>query len=208
MLIAILHRLIITNVNILSPVEFPPLPRPTLQRRPLLREIVELLTLTCAVYALVNLATVRYLVDGTSMQPNFESGQFLMVSRLHYVFGSPERGDIIVFHYPGDPLEDYLKRIIGLPGDTVEIREGWVYVNGVMLDESYTLEPCQSYLCPDHVWTLDENEYFVMGDNRNNSTDSRAFGPVRREYIIGEVLLRYWPPYDWGIVSRIAYVEP
>jgi signal peptidase I len=185
----------------------PPLPRPNIRQWAGLRELVETLMLILAIYALVNLTTVRYIVDGPSMQPNFFTGQFIMVSRLNYLFGTPERGDIIVFHRPDMQQDDLIKRVIGLPGEHVEIRDGDVYVNGVMLDEPYINE--QTFNCTTYCdIQLGPDQYFVMGDNRNRSTDSRAFGPVNRHFIVGEALLRYWPPQDWGIVSRLHFPNP
>jgi signal peptidase I len=181
------------------------LPRPSIRRWDALREIVELVVLICAIYALVNLATVRFIVQGPSMQPTFYTGQFLIVSRVNYLLGDPQRGDIVVFHYPGNPDEDYIKRVIGLPGDTVEIRQQRVYVNGVQLNEPYINEECTDDMCADNSWELGPDQYFVMGDNRNHSSDSRRFGPVDRGYIVGEVLIRYWPPSDWGIVHQIGF---
>ena len=185
------------------------LPRPRLPRWGGLRELLDLIVLIGAIYALVNLATVRFIVQGPSMQPNFQDGQFLIVSRVNYLMGDPERGDIIVFHYPGDTEQDYIKRVIGTPGDTVEIIDTLVYVNGEMLAEPYINEPCTENSCGDNQWELGTDEYFVMGDNRNRSSDSRSttVGLVNREFIVGEVLLRYWPPEDVGIVSQIAYPD-
>jgi len=185
------------------------LPRPRLPRWGGLRELLDLIVLIGAIYALVNLATVRFIVQGPSMQPNFQDGQFLIVSRVNYLVGNPERGDIIVFHYPGDTEQDYIKRVIGTPGDTVEIIDTLVHVNGELLDEPYINEPCTENSCADNQWELGADEYFVMGDNRNRSSDSRSttVGLVNREFIVGEVLLRYWPPEDIGIVSQIAYPD-
>ena len=177
--------------------------RPPLQyrsSRQIAREIGETIVLVALVYTFVNLATARFVVDGPSMQPNFATGQFIVVSRVNYLLGQPKRGDVVVFHYPGDPQEDYIKRVIGLPGDTVQIRDTMVYVNGTELSEPYINEPCIPQTCPDHTWQLGSDEYFVMGDNRNHSSDSRVFGPVARHFIVGEALLRYWPPEDWGII--------
>lgn len=185
-------------------------PRPYLQRRGLLRfvrEVIETLLLIVTIYALVNLATARFIVEGDSMLPTFETGQFLIVSRVHYLLGQPERGDIVVFHYPRDPDSDYIKRVIGVPGDVVEMRRQQVYVNGDALDEPYIRELCNPMSCPDNTWQVEPNHYFVMGDNRNQSRDSRAFGLVERTYLVGEALIRYWPPEAWGIVNRLGYPE-
>lgn len=183
------------------------LPRPTLRTGSLWRELLDTLILIAAIYTLVNLASGRYVVDGASMAPNFATGQVLIVSRVHYLLSDPQRGDIVVFHPPGRPTSEspYIKRVIGMPGDTVEIRDQLVYVNGEQLDEPYINEPCGSS-CRDNIWQLGANEYFVMGDNRNHSSDSRGFRtPVTRKDIIGTAFVRYWPPQDWGIVSHIAY---
>lgn len=129
------------------------------------------------------------------MEPNFAEGQYLVISRLHYLLGDPQRGDIVVFNSPeadpGDP--SLIKRVIGLPGETVSIENTLVYIDGALLEEPYINEPCNTYRCPDRTWHLDDDSYFLMGDNRNVSNDSRAFGPVTHDRIIGEVLLRYWP---------------
>ncbi|MGQ9888956.1 MAG: signal peptidase I [Aggregatilineales bacterium] len=185
-----------------------PWPRPRLRQRGFLHEIAETIFLIAAIYALVDLASVRFYVDGPSMEPSFFTGQRIIVSRVSYLLGEPERGDIIVFESPDNPAADppLIKRLIGLPGDTVEIRQLEVYVNGVLLNEPYFVNgPCTALNCPDNRWTLGPNEYFVMGDNRNRSRDSRRFGPITREHIIGEALVRYWPPADWGIVEHYRF---
>jgi signal peptidase I len=179
-------------------------PRPQLRRPGWLREILDTVVLIGAIYALVNLSSARYMVQGQSMFPNFDDNQVLYVSRLNYMLGQPERMDIVVFHYPLDLAEDYIKRVIGVPGDVVELRDTQVYVNAVPLDEPYINEACAPTSCRDNVWNLGPDEFFVMGDNRNHSSDSRVFGPVKRELLVGEVLVRYWPPQAWGIVSRIG----
>ncbi len=187
----------------------PLLKRPALRLRGFGREFLETIVLIGAIYALVNLATVRFIVEGPSMQPNFHTGQVLMVSRVNYLLGNPERGQIVVFNPPNQPPDEppYIKRVIGLPGDTIEIRDTLVYVNGQQLSEPYINEPCLPTNCRDQEWTLGANEYFMMGDNRNHSSDSRRFGVVSRDRIIGEALVRYWPPSDWGIVSTIRYPD-
>ena len=182
------------------------LPRPRLHRQGLLREFLDTAILVAAIFTLVNLISARYIVEGSSMEPNFHDGQVLYISRLNYLLGEPQRLDIVVFHYPRDPKEDYIKRIIGLPGDLVEIRNTQVFVNGVPLDEPYIKEACTPSRCPDKTdWPrLGPDEFLVMGDNRNNSSDSRVFGTVKRSLLVGEVLVRYWPPQAWGIVSQIG----
>lgn len=185
-------------------------PRPSLHRPGFARELVETLILIVAIYALVNLASVRFFIDGPSMQPNFFANQFLLVSRLAYMFGQPERGDIVVFNAPGSAPNDppLIKRAIGLPGDTVTIKDDQVYINGTQLNETYTKEACIPSRCPDKEWKLGSNEYFFMGDNRNNSRDSRVFGPVTGDRIVGEAIIRYWPPSDAGIVTDYRYPRP
>jgi len=185
-----------------------PIVRPRLHRSNWLHEIADTAVLIMAVFALVNLSSARYMVEGKSMFPNFDDYQVLYVSRLNYIWGSPERLDIIVFHYPNNPSEDYIKRVIGLPGETVSIRDGQVYVNDMPLNEPYINEDCDQFHCPDQSITLGPDEFFVMGDNRNHSSDSRAFGPVDRSLIVGEVLVRYWPPPDWGIVTKTGAPNP
>jgi signal peptidase I len=105
---------------------------------------------------------------------NFDTGQFLIVSRLSYLLGEPDYGDIIVFHYFNNPEDDYIKRVIGLPGDTVKMQNLAVYVNGKLIQEPYINEPCSDSRCRDNEWVLGEDEFFVMGDNRNHSSDSRG----------------------------------
>lgn len=175
--------------------------------RETLREIAETVVLIAVIFTLVNLACARFVVDGPSMQPNFHTGQFIIVSRVNYLLGNPHRGEVVVFHYPNNPTQDYIKRVVGLPGDTVEIRDTLVYVNGDLLNEPYINEPCQPSSCRNNSWTLGEDEYFMMGDNRNNSRDSRVFGPITKNRIIGEAIIRYWPPQDWGIVTRYRFPE-
>jgi signal peptidase I len=187
--------------------EITPRPRPQLRQSGIIRETISLLVFVVAVFTLLQLAMPRSIVHGSSMEPTFKEGQYLVISRVNYLLGDPERGDIIVFNSPvadpGDP--SLIKRVIGLPGDFVEIRDTLVYVNGQLLDESYINEPCRARNCPDADWELDQDEYFVMGDNRNVSNDSRSFGPVSYDRIIGEVLLRYWPLDELGIVHQYRF---
>jgi signal peptidase I len=125
----------------------------------------------------------------------------VLIDKISYLLHSPERGDVIVFVPPNNE-RDYIKRVIGLPGDTVEIREGRVYVNGVALDEPYLKNLINSDM---PARTVEEGHYFVMGDNRNNSSDSRSFGAITPQSIVGRAWLVYWPPADWGTVPHHTY---
>jgi signal peptidase I len=182
-------------------------PQPAIrQGRSFARELAETVLLIVAIYAFVNLATARFVVDGHSMLPNFDTDQFIIVSRLSYILGEPRRGDVVVFHYPEQPDRDFIKRVIGLPGETVTILEGLVYINGKKIDEPYIENFCRGKVC-DGEWVIGEHEFFVLGDNRGASKDSQDFGPVDRKFIIGRAFVRYWPPQDWGLVKHWSYPE-
>lgn len=188
--------------------ERPQTVRPSLlNRRSFAREVVETLLLIIAIYTLVNLATSRYVVEGHSMLPNFQGDEYLIVNRFEYMFDDPERGDIVIFHYPEDPSRDFIKRVIGLPGDYIRMENGQVFVNNVPLDEPYVLDLCHSSNCRFREWTLGEDQYFVLGDNRNSSQDSTRFGPVDRSLIVGRAWIKYWPPSEWQIIEHHDYED-
>lgn len=168
-----------------------------------IREIIETILLAGIIWLAVNFATARYVVDGQSMEPNLHTGQFLIVSRLAYRFGSPQRGDIIVFDFPGNPGDDYVKRIIGLPGDTVLIDNNQVFVNDTLLNEPYL--PPDDYTTGTGRWVVPEGSFFVMGDNRAHSSDSRAWGLLTKDRIIGKAWISYWPPETWGFLPHFDY---
>ena len=140
------------------------------------------------------------------MEPNFHENEYLMVDEISYRFKAPQRGDVVVFRYPKDPQEYYIKRLVGLPGETVSIKDGSVYITDATGLTSKVEEP---YL-PSYVTTvalgeepvkLAADEYFMMGDNRNGSKDSRSFGPVKKSFFIGRVFLRGWPVNEFGLIS-------
>ncbi len=168
-----------------------------------LRDIVEILLLVITIYTMVNLATSRAVVEGQSMQPNFYTGQLVIVNRFAYFFSRPVRGDVIVLHDPKDVTQDFIKRVVGLPGETIQIKEGRVYVNGTMIEEPYITDFCRAGC--DGTWQLKKDEYFVLGDNRNNSFDGHSFGPLPRDLIVGEAWIRYWPPKDVGFIPHPTY---
>lgn len=162
-------------------------------------DVLETLVLSVVLFVSINLVSARIRVDGASMEPTLVSGEYVIVSRLSYRFGSPQRGDIIVFHFPRDPKEEYIKRVIGLPGDVVEVKNGSVYVNGQFLDETY-LKVSTNYV---GTWNVPAGQLFVLGDNRNNSSDSHDWGTVPTEYVVGKALLVYWPPPSWGLIDHV-----
>ena len=176
------------------PAEAPP------HRSNLLREIIETVLLTAIIFLIVNAATGRFRIEGSSMEPNLHDGEYVLIDKVSYMLHTPERGDVIVFVRPGE--RDYIKRVIGLPGDTVEVRGGQVVVNGVTLDEPYLNQPVHVDLAARQV---EAKRYFVMGDNRNNSSDSRSFGTVSVADIIGRAWVVYWPPADWATVPHYTY---
>ena len=171
------------------------------QRSHLLREIIETVLLTVVIFLLVNAATGRFRIEGKSMEPNLHDGEYVLIDKISYLFHPPERGDVIVFLPPNEE-RDYIKRVIGVPGDMVEIKDGQVYVNGAALDEPYLMSSTNSTSQP---YQVAEGHYFVMGDNRNNSSDSRSFGAIVPQSIVGRAWLVYWPPSDWSTVPHHTY---
>ena len=137
------------------------------------------------------------------MEPNLHDGEFVVINRLAYRWAEPDRGEIIVFRYPLDPERRFIKRIIGLPGDEVSISQGIVYINGTPLEEPYINTP-PLY---DGEWTIEEGRYFVLGDNRNNSSDSQNWGSLESEDIIGKAVIVYWPLNDLSIIPHYDLVS-
>ncbi len=182
--------------------------RPQIGRRSFGRELIETVLLIIAIYTFVNLATARFVVEGRSMYPSFEGDEYLIVSRFDYIIGDPQRGDIVVFHYPQNPERDFIKRVIGLPGETITMQNGQVFVNGEPIDEPYVLDLCASTNCTNREWVLGNDDYFVLGDNRNASQDSTRFGPINRKHIVGRAWIQYWPPSRWRIINHHEYGEP
>ncbi|MEO7002164.1 MAG: signal peptidase I [Ktedonobacterales bacterium] len=173
------------------------------------REMIETVVLTALVFFAVRAAVHPFQVDGPSMQPGLHTNDYVLVSTLAYFFSSPQRGDVIVFHPPDDPSQDYVKRVIAIPGDRVDITATAVYVDGYKLNEPYIapLRPGQSEN-PDVLTdiTLGPNDYFVLGDNRLESIDSRIFGSVPRRNIIGKAELVMWPGNEIHTISTYSSV--
>ncbi len=169
-----------------------------------LQDLLETLLLAIIIFLVINTLTGRYQVHGQSMEPSLHDGQYLIASKVTYWLHPPERGDIVVLRPPaGQGAIPYIKRAIGLPGDTVEIREGRVWVNGTALNEPYINGP-PAY---QDTWKVEEGYYFVLGDNRNNSSDSHAWGLLPTKNILGKAIFCYWPPDKWGAIPHYAYPE-
>ena len=193
--------------------------------RSLLWEVAQTVILTVVIFFLVRAVIQNFRVEGASMVPTLQSGQYLLINKVLYaradgtpldrvvadstpnddvnfVFGGPERGDIIVFHAPGQSDKDFIKRVIGLPGDSVRIVNGQVFINGRPLDEPYITHRA--------TYDLDQKlvppgAYFVLGDNRPNSSDSHLGWFVPADNVIGKAWVSYWPPTYWGVMSAAAY---
>lgn len=172
-----------------------------------LREVGETIILTLIIFFLIQTVIRNFRVVGTSMVNNLHDGQYLIIDKFSYNpwltqyfgVGGPQRGDVIVFEPPNRPGEDYVKRIIGLPGETVEVRRGQVFINGQPLAEPFQPNP-GSYNANPVV--VPPGSVFVLGDNRNNSNDSHNWGPLPIEKIVGRAWVSYWPPSEWGVIPR------
>jgi signal peptidase I len=171
--------------------------------------------LIVVVFILVGVFFVQpVVVEGTSMLPQLHDGERLLVNKLVYYriqsvsWGHLQRGDIVVFWYPNDPDKSYVKRIIGLPGETVELRNGHVYINGNELQESYLDGEHNRSIRDSLIKKVDEHHFFVMGDNRDNSSDSRYWGLVPEKYIYGKAFFRYWKPSNIGFLEHGVYNMP
>jgi signal peptidase I len=166
--------------------------------RQTLMDIFETVLLSVVLFLGINAVSSRIRVESISMQPTLYAGNFVLVNKLAYKIGTPSRGDIIIFRYPPDPTQvPYIKRVIGLPGDQVHIADGKVYINGELLVEPYLITTTNR----GGDWTVPANSLFVMGDNRNNSSDSRSWGFVPLQNVIGKAEVVYWPPQKWGLLS-------
>ena len=183
--------------------------------RKTLREILQTILLTLILFAGLQGTIQNVRVDGFSMRPTLDADQYLLVNKLaysqinlanlsryipffdlgdegsSYLFEPPHRGDVVVFRFPVDPSRDFVKRVIAVPGDSVEIRNGNVFVNDKALEETYTLDDPRGITMIEQV--MGPDEYFVLGDNRLQSNDSKNWGPVPLENIIGKVWVSYWP---------------
>ena len=164
-----------------------------------LLDLVQTLALSVALFLGINAVTARVLVDGFSMRPTLDNGQYVLVNKIAFRSSLPEYGDIVVFHFPVDPNQDFIKRVMGLPGDEISVSDGKMIINGYSLSEPY-IAASPAYT---GKWTVPEGQIFVLGDNRNNSSDSHSWGPVPMENVVGKAITVYWPPSDWQIIKHI-----
>ena len=164
---------------------------PLAHRRPVWFEIAETILLALVIFFGARLFVQTFSIDGRSMQATFDPGQYALVSKVSYGLGSPQRGDVVVLYRPGNPTEELLKRVVGLPGEEIAVRDGRILINGRQLDETQYLGDLETTNLA--ATTVPAGAYFVLGDNRSVSQDSRSFGPVPREAIVGKVVLVYWP---------------
>lgn len=162
-------------------------------------EIIQTIAIAVAIVIPVRYFLIQpFFVEGASMEPNFHNGQYLIIDEISYRLHEPERGEVIVFKYPANPSQYFIKRVIGLPGETVEVNEEGIFVyndnypEGQKLEES-SYRPTLTPIFGSARYILGDDEYFVMGDNRGASSDSRHWGSLPRDYIVGRVWIRAWP---------------
>jgi signal peptidase I len=184
-----------------------PEPLPEVKKRPawlsFTFELLQTLLMAVVLYFLIDAVLGRVRVENISMQPSLKPGEFILVNKMEYRIGDFKRGDVVVFHYPRNPEEDYIKRIIGLPGDKVTIQNGQVLINNTILQESYIASP------PVYqgTWEVPDDSIFVLGDNRNQSSDSHSWGFVPKGFVIGKALVIYWPLENLKILNETPIVK-
>ena len=164
-----------------------------------IRDIVTTILIALAIFVLLQLTIGSFIVRGTSMLPNIQHGECIMVNKVSYFFEDPDHGDVIIFHSPRNPNSDLVKRIIALPGDTVEIKDNKLFINNIPLVEPYIKE------VPTYKYPLQEipaDHYFVLGDNRNISADSSHGWLLPRENIVGKAWVTYWPIPSWKTMEH------
>lgn len=173
-------------------------------------DFLETIVVALSIFVVVYLFFMQpHEIKGSSMEPNFHNGEYILTDKISYRFRTPSRGDVIILKAPKNPEVDYIKRVIGLPGERIKVERGQVFINETKVDERYVSDATPlfpgSFLQDGVEITVPEDEYFVMGDNRPHSSDSREFGPIGRNLIIGKAFFRYWPLTEIGVVPKINY---
>ena len=193
--------------------------------RELIRELIETVLLALLIFLVLQFSVQNFRVEGSSMQPTLTEGQYLLVNKIVYLrvaneslasllpwvesaddrslfaFHQPEHGEVIIFHFPRDPSRDFVKRVIGVPGDVIEIQQGTVSVNGIALDEPYITQHDNRTI---GLLEVQPDSFYVLGDNRRASNDSRDWGFVPAENVIGRAWVSYWPPENFHILSAFT----
>ena len=167
-----------------------------------LRQLLEVFLITLILFFTLRAVFINFRISGTSMEPTLSDGEYVFVYRMAYWQGHPQRGDIIVFRYPLNPRRTLIKRVIGLPGETVAIQDGRVYINGQPLPEPYILASPTYTAAP---VTVGPDEVYVLGDNRNNSNDFHSWGVLKQNLIVGKAVWRFWPLDRFGPVPHATY---
>lgn len=179
-------------------------------------DIIETVVVALSIFLVVYLFFMQpHQVNGQSMEPTFITGEYVLTDKVSYQTGTPKRGDVVVFHAPeaSGCVEgtgcDFIKRVLGVPGDSLQVKDGKFYINGSELPEYYLAETVVTkpgeFTKGEREIYLGENEYFVSGDNRPFSSDSRVWGPIPKENIVGRAFFRYWPLNKVGIIPRVVY---
>lgn len=173
-------------------------------------EIFYQVVLALAIFMLIYVFLLQpHQVRGRSMEPSFENGEYILTDKLSYRVQEPKRGDTIVFAAPPTRREDFIKRVIGVPGEVISLREGWIWVNNKRLEEIYISRDTRTldgpFLGEGEMLTLLDREYFVMGDNRSHSSDSRTWGVIKKQDIVGRAWFVYWPPTKIRIIPTVTY---
>lgn len=173
-------------------------------------DILEVLVFAVAIFLFFYLLILQpHKIKGDSMQPNYPNGEYLLTDKVSYRFGEPKRGDVIVFKAPSDNGEEFIKRILGLPGENVMVKEGKIWINSKAVSEDYLAKDVITYpgafLGEGETKIVPANEFFVLGDNRPHSSDSRTWGFVPKGNITGKAWFIYWPPQSFGGVPKVGY---
>jgi len=174
-------------------------------------DLIETIVMALAIFVVCYLFLFQpHQVKGNSMYPNFHDGEYILTDKVSYRFNSPQRGDVVIFRSPQNKEVDYIKRIIGLTGESIKIENGSILINDQKLNEAYVptdyFTTAGSFLIEGQEFIIPDGEYFVMGDNRSHSSDSREFGTVKKEEFIGRAFLRYWPINQLGLLPKVHYL--
>lgn len=173
-------------------------------------DILQVIVFAVSIFLFVYLLILQpHKIKGSSMETNFHDGEFILTDKLSYRFGEPKRGDVVVFKAPPDGSQEFIKRILGLPGEKAEVREGYLFVNNHQVEEKYlgpgVITHPSNFAAEGKPFIVPQGQYFVMGDNRDHSYDSRSFGLLDKSKITGRAWIVYWPPKDMGVVHGPSY---